>query len=60
MPKFDIAMNNAFYAKISNFGIDTQIWHCIGDAFSYYHLISRRLIGSDKLNIIWDQRVMTT
>ena len=30
--KFDIALEKAFYAKMSNFGIGTQIWHCIGDA----------------------------
>ena len=32
--KFDIALEKAFYAKMSNFGIGTQIWHCIEDALS--------------------------
>ena len=30
--KFGIALENAFYAKMPNFGNGTQIWHCIGDA----------------------------
>ena len=30
--KFDIALENAFYVRIPNFDIGTQIWHCIGDA----------------------------
>ena len=30
--KFDIASENTFYVKMSNFNIGTQIWHCIGDA----------------------------
>ena len=30
--KFDIALGNAFYTKMSNFGIGTQIYYYIGDA----------------------------
>ena len=29
--KFDIPLEKAFYAKMLNFGIGTQIWHCIWD-----------------------------
>ena len=32
--KFSIALKNIFYAKMLNFDIDTQIWHCSGDALS--------------------------
>ena len=32
--KFNIALKNVFYVKISNFDIGTQIWYYIGDALN--------------------------
>ena len=32
--KFGIALENAFYVKMSNFDIGTQIYYCIGDALT--------------------------
>ena len=36
--KFNIALENFFYVKILNFGIGTQIWHCIENALSLENL----------------------
>ena len=32
--KFGIALENIFYAKMPNFNISTQFWHCIRDALT--------------------------
>ena len=40
--KFDIALEKAFYAKMPNFGISTQIWHWIGDALSANCILKRK------------------
>ena len=33
--KFSIALEMTFYVNMPNFGIDSQIWHYIGDALTY-------------------------
>ena len=47
--KFGIALENIFYIKITNFSIDTQIQHCIGDALTIsFHYIFFDFFQSSK------------
>ena len=41
--KFGIALENAFYVKMLNFGIGTQIWYYVGDVIRVENVIVGRL-----------------
>ena len=41
--KFSIALENAFYVKMLNFGIGTQIWYYVGDVIRVENVIVGRL-----------------